>query len=148
MRWVVGCSLLLAACATALGDDKPNKKKEELKWAKGIVIDFLNAGARQNDDQAAVLLSTDFLKLISQQKTSPESYVHSRFFDVKAAKASITSEEMAPDQDEAVFRGTFAADDGEAGFTIRVVKEKESGKWRVNFFIVSDRKKKDNSSKK
>jgi hypothetical protein len=148
MRCVHGCSLLLAICAIALGDDKPERKTEELKWAKGIVSDFLNAGARQADDQAVLLLSGDFIKSIKEQRTTPESYVHTRFFDVTAAKALITSEEMAPDQDEAVFRGTFSADDGQADFTIRVVKDKESGQWRVNYFIVGKYKKKDNSSKK
>jgi hypothetical protein len=148
MRSVAGCSLLLAIYATALGDDKQEKKTEELKWAKGIVSDFLNAGARQADDQAVLLLSSEFIKSIKEQKTTPESYVHSRFFNVTAAKASITSQEMAPDQDEAVFHGAFATDDGEADFTIRVVKEKDSGKWRVNFFVVGKYKKKDNPSKK
>ena len=148
MRYVIGCCVLFAACATALCGHKPDKKAQELKWAKGIVSDFVSAGARQADDQAVLLLSSDFIKSIKEQKTTPDSYVHSRFFNLTEAKASITSEEMAPDNDEAVFRGTLAAEIGEADFTIRVVKEKDSGKWRVNYLVVGRLKKKDEPSKK
>ena len=43
-------------------------------------------------------------------------------------------EEIAPDKDEAVFRGSFKGKKGEATFSLRVVKEKDGGKWRVSFF--------------
>jgi hypothetical protein len=45
---------------------------------------------------------------------------------------------MAPDKDEALFRGTFKGKKGEAAFSLRVVKEKDSGKWRVSFFAAGD----------
>jgi hypothetical protein len=148
MRYIVACLLPFAVCATALGDDKPDKKTEELKWAKGIADDFLNAGTRHDADQAVLLLSAEFVKSIAQQRTTPDSYLHTRFSDVTGAKSSITSEEMAPDKDEGSFRGTFTAENGEASFSIRVAKEKESGKWRVSYFVIGDRKKKDDTSKK
>jgi hypothetical protein len=40
--------------------------------------------------------------------------------------------------DEAAFRGAFRRKNGEATFAVRVVKEKDSGKWRVGFFAAGE----------
>jgi hypothetical protein len=59
----------------------------------------------------------------------------------------VTSEEMAPDKDEASFRGTFKGKKAEAEFSIRVSKEKDGGKWRVCFFTAGEYKERDKVGK-
>jgi hypothetical protein len=49
------------------------------------------------------------------------------------ASWAITSEAMAPEGGEAIFSGTITAR-REGTFSLRVIKEKEAGRWRVDYF--------------
>jgi hypothetical protein len=111
------------------------KKAAELKWAKEVATDFLNAGMQTNYASAEALVAPDFKKVLSDGQTSV-TYLLSRAASGGGGQESwtIASEEIAPDKDEAFFRGTFKAKKSEAEFSLRVAKEKEGGKWRVCFF--------------
>jgi hypothetical protein len=143
MTRVLACWLLLA-CAAAPAQEKPEKKDAELKWAKTVVTDFMTAGLRGEHDQLSVMLSADLKKALEKTSEPDRTFVYNRFaVYLKGTKAWSSSEEIAPDQDEATFRGTCTGEEGQAEFTVRVVKEKDSGKWRVHLFSVSPWKKKD-----
>jgi hypothetical protein len=125
--------LLFSATDLEAGDEA--KKKAELKWAKEVTADFLDAGLTGNYASAEALLTADFKKALKEGKES----VASLFNGPRGAKSwAIGSEEIAPDKDEASFRGAFKGEKGEATFSLRVAKEKESGKWRVSFFKSAD----------
>jgi len=51
-------------------------------------------------------------------------------------------EKIAPDEDEASFKGTFKAEQKGFPFSLRVVKDKESGKWRVSYFQFKEQEEK------
>ena len=149
------CRMLSMACCLCLivraGAQEPGleaKKLQELKWARGVAEDFLSALQSNNLGQARLLMAKDLLKQENDRldKLGPEfaddQRMTSRFttaeFRVKGT-AQILREEIAPDQDEAVFRGELQGQFSEkakrvrADFALRVVKEKETGTWRVSF---------------
>jgi hypothetical protein len=131
---VLVAGLLLGAAPAPKEDDA--KKDAELKWAKEVAADFLNAGMHRDYSSAEALVTTDFKKALKEGNTS----VTDRLSLVANGAESwvVTCEEMAPDKDEVLVRGTFKGKKGEAVFSIRVAKEKESGKWRVCFFTAGE----------
>lgn len=150
MARVLACSLLLLACVAAAAQDKSDKKEAELKWAKGVVNDFMTAGIRGEYEQAAILLADELKKTLAPTSQPDTTFITNRFArTLNGTKSwSIAAEEMSPDQDEACFRGTCTGERGEVEFSARVVKEKESGKWRVLQFTVGEWKKKVEEPKK
>jgi len=121
------CGLALPA---ARGEDD---KKVELAWAKEVATDFLNAGLGGNYASAEALATAEFKKTLQESGPTSVTFILSSAAG-GAESWSTTTEEIAPDKDEAVFRGTFRGKKGEATFSVRVVKEKDGGKWRVSFF--------------
>src|SRR5262245_55920277 len=126
---------------------KSDKAQAELKWAKGVVLDFFNAAKHGQDDERkqATLLMTDKLKkALSSNSLTPESFISYAFQNNRIASWTIKVEEIAPDVNEAVFRGTFTGKDPgngkeiQADFVVRVVKEHEGGKWRINIFTIGN----------
>jgi predicted amidohydrolase YtcJ len=112
----------------------------EMKWAKEIVLDFFVAAKASFDEQAVSLLASELKKSIP-----PESFgtwIHNRFRLYNIDSWSVNSEEMSPEKDEVLFRGTFRGLQGEAPFSVRVVKEKDGGKWRIVFYAVGEWKRK------
>ena len=113
------------------------KKDAEMKWAKEVATDFLRAGLNRDFSTAETLVTADFKKALKEANLT----VADRLREVVnngAESWAVTSEEMAPDQDEAVVRGTFKGKNGEAEFSVRVTKEKVGGKWRVCFFTAAE----------
>jgi hypothetical protein len=110
-------------------------KKAELAWAKEVAADFLSAGLSGNYASAEALATPEFKKTLQESgPTSVTSLLSSAAAGGGAESWSISTEEIAPDKDEAMFRGTFRGKKGEAAFSVRVIKEKDGGKWRVGFF--------------
>ena len=107
------------------------KKAADLKWARETAIDFLTAINSGKTAAAASLLTDDFRKAGEKQSNflsrpqfgwpNPESF-----------NPKIIKEEISPDGNEVSIRGKV--DDPQGSFTVRVIKEKDGGKWRVNFF--------------
>src|SRR5262249_15007514 len=95
------------------------KKDAELKWAKEVATDFLRAGLNRDYSTAETLVTAEFKKALKEANLT----VADRLREVVnngAESWAVTSEEMAPDQDEAVVRGTFKGKNGEAEFSVRV----------------------------
>jgi hypothetical protein len=130
------CSVLLIATLPAAAEEA--RKEVELKWAKETATDFLDAGLQRNYASAETLATADFKKTLKEARTSSITFLLSTVVNQGAESWSIAREEIAPDMDEAVFRGAFRGKSGEATFTVRVVKEKDSGKWRVGFFAAGE----------
>ncbi len=148
MSRVLASVLLLLLSVAALAQQPPDKKDAELKWAREIASDFLSAGLRQDHVQASVLVASDLKKAVEKDRTTLDSFLSSHFSTLRMQGAktwTFASEIIAPDKDEAVFRGQCTGDTGEADITVRVVKEKESGKWRVHLFAIGRWKKKKDS---
>ena len=125
------CALLCGlAPPAARGEDA---KKAELAWAKEVATDFLNAGLTGNYAGAEALATPEFKKTLKESGPSSVTFILSSAAG-GAESWAIATEEIAPDKDKAVFRGSFKGKKGEATFSLRVVKEKDGGKWRVSFF--------------
>jgi hypothetical protein len=125
-RLLCGLVVLTLICATpsiAHAQDK-DKKEAELKWARSIVKDYLEM-LTTNPDQAPTLLTAD----LREKKIDLTTFDY--HLDLTSLK--FTSEEISPDLDEVVFRGTMKQEKGKQTFKVlfRVVKEKSSGKWRI-----------------
>jgi hypothetical protein len=151
MGRVLACLLVLVSCLPApagkKSDKKDDKKAVELKWAKEVAADFLNAGARREYASAEALLTAEFKKCLKDGNTSAGDRLSGT--GLWSAKSwAVEKEEIAPDQNEALFRGKLKGDSGEAEFSVRVVKEGDGGKWRVSFFSFGDWKARAESPKK
>lgn len=106
---------------------KAGNASADLKWAKDVVESFFT-GVRdtQYSDVAKLIVGgDDYSNRIRQMGV--KSWV-------------IQSEEMAPDKNEASFRGTYVGSDTDIvgktkayEFLIRVVKQQDSGLWRISF---------------
>jgi hypothetical protein len=62
--------------------------------------------------------------------------------------AVIGAEEIAPDRDEAQFKGTLDYSTATRAFVVRAVKEKQSGRWRVSYFVAENAAEKAKGPKK
>jgi hypothetical protein len=131
---------LLLGCAAVVASEEGTKKDAELKWAKEVASDFLTAGLQRNYDSAEALATADFKKALKERNNSVTDQLHRVVLVGEAESWEMTYAEIAPDQDEALFRGVFKAKKGEAAFAVRVAKEKEGGKWRVCFFSAGEYK--------
>jgi hypothetical protein len=140
-------AVLAVVFARPMNSGEPTRHKsqeKELQWAKGIASDFMDAGFKRQYRQAVSLMSADMRKNLTVPE-GPETFMVNRFgytLDQARDKFDVDSGEISPAGDEAVFRGTCSGEGGQAEFTIRVVKEQDSGKWRVNYFVLGDIKKK------
>ena len=119
------------------GQEGGAKKDAEMKWAKEVATDFLRAGLNRDFSTAETLVTADFKKALKEANLTVGDRLRGVVND-GAESWVVTNEEMAPDQDEAVVRGTFKGKNGEAEFSVRVTKEKEGGKWRVCFFTAAE----------
>ena len=144
--------------------DPPAAKQDEeiISWAREIAEDFLRAILGGRADTAKMLLTTEV-----RQSSTPnlgliapmDGKVMFRMVDGKMMRVTsapvpaselfreftIGTSRLATERDEVVFRGTLKGE-GAGTFTLRVVKEKDSGKWRVCFFdavVTEPPKKKD-----
>jgi hypothetical protein len=145
----------------AEGPRKVLSDTAEAKWAKAIAVEFLDALIVEHSGKAAsATLSDGFKKRIgagliyliarsygtAEEKArgylESEFHEHLRTWGSTWASYGIESQEMAPDLGEALFRGPLRVNERvkssytSGTFTLRVSKEKESGKWRVDNFSV------------
>ena len=141
MRALLAFCIGLAACAGPLHADDDAKKKAELKWARGVADDFLGAAKRGDKAGVEALLAGEYAKLLTERdvfKSPPAEVMAEKTGGFE--KATISAEDISPDQDEAVFKGVLESKSGTRAFTLRVVKGKDAGRWRVGFVAVEDEK--------
>ena len=128
--------------ADAKADDKSAARKvAELKWAKGVATDFLEATFDWRIEQADALIDASLKKSFQKGgENSLREWLNNTICIRMYHDAVIESEELAPDQDEAAFKGKLKAGEGaqarSISFSLRVAKEAESGKWRVSFIHI------------
>jgi hypothetical protein len=125
-----------AAAARPEPKPEPDKRDEELKWAKGVAEDFLAAHRAGNYEKSKLLMNKELTAAVNAEINW---FNHSGNAGLTGDGASTILEEiMAPDKEEAVFRGREEGRAGDVkvqnGFTVRVAKDKESGKWRVCYY--------------
>jgi hypothetical protein len=126
---VIASLFVLVLGAPAPGDEKADKKQAELKWAKGVATDFLKAVTASENEQAEQLMTADLKKSVGDANWLL------RVYNAQLRKGhTITEEQIAPDQDEASFKGLLQGEKHEADYSLRVVREKDSGRWRVAYF--------------
>lgn len=120
--------------------DQDAKKTAELKWAKGVASDFLAAAFDGQLEQAEALIDSSLKKSFAKEGESRMREWLNNNIAIRGFRApKITAEEIAPDQDEASFQGTFQGKEKDYQYSLRVVKDKESSKWRVCYFNFKER---------
>ena len=130
---------LQPACAADVG----KKKTAELKWAKGVAKDFLKAAFKGQLEQAESLIDSSLKKSFAKEGEKRLREWLNNSIAIRGFRAPVfQSEKIAPDQDEASFQGRFEDKEKSFGFSLRVVKDKESGKWRVSYFRFSEQNQK------
>jgi hypothetical protein len=133
---VLAAVAMLAAPAN--GQETKDAKAVEMEWAKGVAEDFL-AAAIAGDSKSAEALADASLKAahMREGETVFYSWIQFSIGSQQFAEPAIAKEAMSPDEDEAVFRGTMhrrTEPKEPFEFSLRVVKEKDGGKWRVSMF--------------
>lgn len=125
-------SLTLPACA----EEVDGKKEAELMWARGVAEDFLDAAFTGNAEQSQALLDSSLKSAFAKAGEHRLSEWLNNSIAIKGFhNPVIQKESIAPDRDEAAFKGTFQKEQAPMQFSVRVVKEKETGKWRVSNFL-------------
>jgi len=119
-----------------LADDSADKKKLELDWAKGVATDFLKAVRATEAPQARQLLVPELRKQYPGAIEFPFPLGSGGTID----GWQFAKEQMAPDRDEVVIEGKAtgknAEKEYESSFSLRVVKCKDSGRWRIDYFLI------------
>ena len=114
---------------------KDEKKQAEAEWAKQVVVDFLKAIQAQQYTQAHRLLTTETAKeYVKRVADAPSPLDNGRF-----AGWEFDADKVSPDKDEVVVRGQIKGKiektDYTSAFTVRVVKERGEGRWRIDYFL-------------
>jgi hypothetical protein len=138
---LLGCLSAFISVSVASADD--TKSKAELKWARKVATDFLEAV--NNGEAAAVgFLSPELSKGMKAEE------VFQLFW---ASDAKILSEHVAPNGCEVIFAGVLPGFTYEGtkslpdkDFPLRVAKE-NGGRWNVRFIRVTERQVKKKTAK-
>ena len=106
-----------------------------MKWAKEISDAFFVAAKNKQARQAALLLSAEMRDgLRGTAAGDASTSLSNTFGNWKLDSWSYNSERLSPEKNEASFQGILKSREyGEADFVLRVVKEKDTGLWRVSF---------------
>jgi hypothetical protein len=147
------CLLLLAMVLGAVGCTGTNasapsgsqaaasdpKKDAELKWAREMAEDFLNDIVAGKWNNAAALTSKSYHnerwgRGFNAIKGEMDGTLDGHKPGQELTAWTIASQQIAPDQDEASFRGQLTGPQYAGEFTLRIIKQKDDGKWRVEQF--------------
>jgi hypothetical protein len=128
----------------------PPDPEAALKYMHGVAEAFLTATLARNDQTMIASLTRAYKATIAgENKEGTENYFkvlstwcYGRSGGPKEEDKAvyqewkITDEKVAPGAEEASFTGTLSGGKSKATFTMRVVKDKESGKFLVDLFGV------------
>jgi hypothetical protein len=121
--------------------DKEKEKKAAdrsdeaaLKYLRSTAELFVESAIRGDGPNTTTMLAKDYRKSIEEDRTSVYNWVSAQCPSAWFAKFEITSETVAPGGDEAVFRGAMIGEKRRGTFSIRVVKDKETGRYLVTLF--------------
>jgi hypothetical protein len=132
----------------------PPDVAQELKWARPVAEDFLNALRQGNREAGANLITKGFAARLRGGDTNPTplpllldnfwignvwgQYGGESEFYAKIASYEIRDATLAPDRREAAFAGVLKMKDGkEFKFRVRVIPEGEGGQWRIDSVAVT-----------
>jgi hypothetical protein len=128
------CLLLVSCLLVDVEADR--QARADLKWAKSVAADFLEAVTTGQTATAWGLLSPELARSVSKQ----DGY---HFNGVGAYRdARITSEAVSPSGNEMVFEGILIGRNetiGDATFRLRVARDGKDGLWRVRFLSLKER---------
>jgi hypothetical protein len=143
MRHCGGIVGVLLAASLATGDGPGDKKKSEAEWAKAVAVDFLKSVQAKETKQSLQLLTPKLAARLEQvadvkRSIQPPTPLHEGSVD----SWEFASEKVAPDKDEVAFGGKvvgkYSGSSYESSFTIRVVKDKDAGRWRIDYFLFEE----------
>ena len=135
-KWCVALSCLLAINVVAVAQDGKQQSDPQLKWVRNIANDFWTCMRGCDYRQAAGLLSPELSDAAKGHLFGVEGYLQS--LTGGFSSATTTSEEMAPDRSEVVFRGTLSGDGPTLEYVLRIAKE-SNGRWSVRFLRIKQR---------
>jgi hypothetical protein len=144
MKRFVAFAVVLIATSLAYADagDKVAQKQAEVEWAKGVATDFLKAMKRKDDRQARQLLTPELRDWYDKGGIElPEGKLGKLDRSREDWNWEFVKDKVAPDKDEVMLEGILSGlfrDEVEALFTVRVVKVKESGRWRIDYFLFGE----------
>lgn len=119
----------------ALAAERDDTKTAELAWAKGVAEDFLEAAFSGRGEQAQTLIDSTLKAAFAKDGDHRLGEWLNNSIAIQGFHDSVIHHEsIAPDQDEALFKGTFQKRSQPMQFSLRVVKDHESRKWRVSYF--------------
>jgi hypothetical protein len=123
--------------------DVSEKKAAELKWAEGVATDFFDAAFNSKLEQAESLIDSSLKKVFAKEgENRLREWLNNSIAIQGYHDPVFESKEIAPDRDEASFKGTFKGREKRFQFSLRVIKDKESGKWRVSHFQFREKEQK------
>jgi len=132
----------VALIASAFAGAPDDKKKSEQEWAKGVAIDFVKAIMAREPMQAKQLLVPELAKVTTAQDLP--SPLHE--LSLPGDRWELAKELMAPDKNELALEVTFTCNTGdkvyEKPLSLRIVKHKDSGQWRIDYFLFGKLKRK------
>src|SRR5687767_5083521 len=108
-RCVVAWLAVAALCPAVGRADDDDKKKAELKWARGVADDLLAALKQKDEASAEALLTGEYAKVLTARdafKSGAGQLLLNKM--VGFDKVSIAVEEISPDRDEAQFKGELS----------------------------------------
>ena len=129
---LVGCSQTTPSTSA---EDSTPAKPPELKWARTVAETFLSDALSAGGDRYREGMNNcteAFRRRYNAEGVFYETPDLTGSKDHPATWA-ITSEELSPDGNEAIFNGTITSR-RQGTFSIRVVQEKDAGRWRVDYF--------------
>jgi hypothetical protein len=137
----IAVCVLAFLLASSVDADENEIRQAEMKWARGVASDFLSATKRQDSANVESLLTPEYAKLLKERTAfypEPAEAVYERTKTFE--KWTITTGELSPDRDEALFKGEIESSTGTREFALRVVKDKPANRWRVGFLSVEEEK--------
>jgi hypothetical protein len=131
-----------ARAALAQLQDKEKKAEVRTRAEQDASVKYMRRTAElfveaavQNDYPAAdSLLSKDCKKSIVDNRTSVSNWISDACPPNRYKTFKIGEEVAAPSGDEAIFSGLLAGAKDRATFSVRVLKDKESGRYQITLF--------------
>jgi hypothetical protein len=139
VRYALGISLLLVltSCSqkptTEVKNESKGEDSAEVKWALKIADEFLETVKTREGDQQKSLTTEAFQK-------SQDHGIYALNSALGLKKWTVTAKDRAPDGMEVSIKGTAVVgyredgwNDRNGDWTINVVKDKDTDRWRVNY---------------
>src|SRR5262245_48597349 len=112
--------------------EKADSQAKSLKYMQTIAESFFEAIVQHQPTSACRLLSKEALG-VGEGVWQRLSNVN---LDRKYTAWSVHSGELAPGSDEALFRGTLTGTKNKTPISVRVVKDKATGRYLIDFFLI------------